>query len=558
VSAPLLANKTDYRSFAIDVLSIILILVTNYTFFVSYNESAFEYFNLVIFIFLLFVSFGLSIIMMIAPFQIIRVSTFTIVLLLFIRLQFGFGQGISTIAIIVVLLFSGLWILRAHASEILAIVFGTIIVAALGTSLFDNFPRGSSVLAPEPENTEPHLPVYVHIILDEMAGIEGYDRNIQSQNAIQRELSTFFLENGFRLFGRAYSPYILSVDSIPSLLNFKIGVNLESLRVEDGDYMPPNRILENLYFTRISGLGYKINVYQSSYLDFCSSPSKAVTNCLTYRYDTVPSAAISGLSIWDKAQLVLRSYGNAHSGGLNKIRDLVPGLREIIPKFVENPDPPGPIPALPVFDRLIKDASASQGGTVFFGHLLVPHFPYSVDSSCQIRRPFLTWNKPVAPNEEVDIRTVPDAPAARLMDYDDYGQQVRCALSKVKMLVDALKARGTFEDATIIIQGDHGSRISMTYPQTQNKDKISSQDFRDGFAALYAVKSPGVQPGYDTRMIPLPELLRITTAGEVDSRQISEADITAKVFLRPHLGTDEQYQEVPMPPFPEPAGPSVQ
>ena len=114
--------------------------------------------------------------------------------------------------------------------------------------------------------------------------------------------------------------------------------------------------------------------------------------------------------------------------------------------------------------------------------------------------------------------------------------------------MDALKTRGTFEDAIIIVHGDHGSRIVLVEPRTENKDRLSRQDFYDAFSTLYAVKLPGTAPGYDTRMMALPELLQKTASGDINASTKTEADTRPTVFLR-NLGK-LGLQEVPMPYLP--------
>ena len=66
------------------------------------------------------------------------------------------------------------------------------------------------------------------------------------------------------------------------------------------------------------------------------------------------------------------------------LRPFLAALRVNLPDWPDGDQKVGPIPVLPIFDRLIADVSSSPGGTMFFAHLLIPHFPYSVDSECRI------------------------------------------------------------------------------------------------------------------------------------------------------------------------------
>lgn len=145
-------------------------------------------------------------------------------------------------------------------------------------------------------------------------------------------------------------------------------------------------------------------------------------------------------------------------------------------------------------------------GTMFFAHLLIPHNPYSIDSNCKIRRPVVDWKLIELPTVLSDGRVNSDS--SRAARYDDYVDQTQCALAKVGELIDALKSAGKFEGSTIIIHGDHGSRISRYRIRTFFKDQLSDQDYYDSFSTLFAVKAPHIAAGYDLRMLPIERLLR--------------------------------------------------
>jgi hypothetical protein len=80
-------------------------------------------------------------------------------------------------------------------------------------------------------------------------------------------------------------------------------------------------------------------------------------------------------------------------------------------------------------------------------------------------------------------------------------------MRKLEPLFDAMKHKGTYKNAIIVIHGDHGSRINLAEPQAANASTMTLDDYIDGFSTLFALKAPSVSPGIDQRMLPLPRLL---------------------------------------------------
>jgi arylsulfatase A-like enzyme len=89
-------------------------------------------------------------------------------------------------------------------------------------------------------------------------------------------------------------------------------------------------------------------------------------------------------------------------------------------------------------------------------------------------------------------------------------------LKKLDGLLVQLDRRGLLDDATIIINGDHGSRIPLHFPSgtTLAAGVLEDADYRDTFSTLFAIKAPEVSPGYDAAPAPLVGLLNQHLAGE--------------------------------------------
>jgi arylsulfatase A-like enzyme len=138
--------------------------------------------------------------------------------------------------------------------------------------------------------------------------------------------------------------------------------------------------------------------------------------------------------------------------------------------------------------------------------------------------------------------------ASRRLRYDEYILQIRCVIAKLRVLFDAMVAQQNLDDAIIVIHGDHGSRIVINEPLNSNRNKLTRQDFLDGFSTLFAVRSPEVAPGYDAQMAGLPRLLRETVVDPLESRP-QGPDETVFVYLRENI-EDEVLSRVAMPRIP--------
>ncbi len=536
-----------------DFISFFLILLAPFLHYLLHTDFLFEFSNLFVIAWFAIVSAILSILLWLKPSPFLRVVILVILLILFIDIQFKFIDGNpKKYAATAIILLTTSWILRRHISMILVVVFGTVIVATIGTPTLNHlFHENSEILlTTSPSKTD--LPVYVHIILDEHLGVEGFDEAVPNQKALKSQLTNFFSERSFRIYGRAYSQYFNTRDSISSSLNLKTTTNPGPLYSQKSSIFTYT-LLSNVYFENVLSKGYDINIYQSTYMDFCNSIKKGIGKCITYNKNGASSTALKGLKIGEKTTVVLSSYMGLsfilkETNKIYRDRKNYLGINKIsLPDLMGRSERIGPISTLPVFDTLIEDISSSQGGTMFFAHLLIPHYPYSVDSACQIRRPVMEWTGRMLNTPPLDRG---NSPQSRLARYEEYIPQVQCILSKIKILLNAMETNGTLEDAIIIIHGDHGSRIVQVDPVTENIARLSPQDFYDSFSTLYVLKSPEIEPGYDKRMMALPRLLSDTVSGRLTTLATANEEENPFVFLRGGKGTKHEILKVPMPEIP--------
>jgi len=531
-----------------DCLAIFFILAAPYLNHIEYHGFVLELPNLFVFLILLFVSMGLATLLRVVPFPLLRVSVLTGLLLIFIDIEFSWigswGGKLLATGLSVFLL---TWMLRRHISQILSVIFGAIFLGTLAISVTNLLSHNNLVESRKPADPTTDLPIYVHIILDELMGTAGFDEERPTQRSIKNEMLTFFIENNFRIFRRAYSPYYDSINSIATTVNLTVTENPEKLFIHQEDFQ--YELLKNTYLSEIHAKGYNINIYQSTYMDFCNSIDE-ISQCLTYRPDGATSTALSPLTNYEKTIKILALY-NSQSFFHKELKRFYTRLRQylkfqdVLPAWEKWAKKLGPIPVLPVFDRLIEDISHAKRGTMFFAHLLIPHFPYSVNSACEIRRPILEWETNVHGFTTKSIGQSNTA-ESQIKKYKQYIAQIQCALMKVEKIFDTLKARGLFEDAIIIIHGDHGSRIVRTQPVIENKHLLTTQDHLDAFSAFFAVKSPKIPPGYSMRIAALPELLSDYVSGSLHNPKLANDKKNPFVFLRT-VKDETTLTKVPMP-----------
>ena len=380
------------------------------------------------------------------------------------------------------------------------------------------------------------LPPIIHLILDEHIGIEGIPTSVDNGTAVRNELEQFYDNRGFRLFGRAFSQYYDTNDSISSLLNFSTIPSADvSSDYKEFDYV----LTQNAYFQLLSNRGYRIRVYQSTFMDFCRAGDANLVSCFTYPANSIKGIETMGLEELEKAKVILASFLD---GAITiryarkayiKIRNAL-GRYLTLPAWHRLPGLVGPVLIPGVLERVGRDVSSNPRGTVFFAHLLIPHYPYTFDGRCEPYEDSSEWLRRMPTDGS------PNDSASWKIRYVRYLEQIRCQQRWLGSLFDTFASK-VFDDAIIIVHGDHGSRIQnqMFEPTYEQRHRWTTRDYVDGFSTLFAVKRPDQVPGYNGELAPIRELL----AGAIGIRVTRPP--RPIVYLRDEKGMTE----VPMVPF---------
>jgi len=422
-----------------------------------------------------------------------------------------------------------LWVLREHATKILSVVFVTLIALTILTA--DPGPNRVTSNAETVATKGGNAPLFIHLLLDEHIGVEGLPREIHGARELRAELIDFYTQRGFRLFGGAYSQYANTFNAVANLLNFSSRDVSHPYLVRGSDEREWE-LKESAYFTMLQDRGYRLNVYQSTYMELCRIPGVHPERCTTYPVASLGTIQDLDLHASEKAHFIVnsllarsRTLRVLNIGYQRLVREPLGRLGVDTPDWRAEPPSFGPLPVPLMFERLTRDILAQPRGHAFFAHFIMPHYPYVFDSDCAMRPRASDW----LTNHITAVQPlVYNTAQSRAQKYERYSDQIRCVLTMLDKLLDTLDNHGLLADATFIVNGDHGSRIPTHFPMGDTLDGgvLTEADYSDTFSTLYAIRAPGVPSGYVPQPALVVNLLDHYLAGE----PISD-DSSCRVFL---------------------------
>ncbi len=397
------------------------------------------------------------------------------------------------------------WLMHAQIAKVVA-AGGAVVL--LATAFWPaGAPAGGASLPATAWAARADLPPVIHIILDEQMAPEGLPMEIAGAPALRNRLVDFYQSWGFKLFGRAYSRYARTSNSIPNLVNFTVepanGSHLDSP-------YEPYRLIRNGYFHEMSQRGYRIRVYQSDYMDYCRTPGVTVTSCHTYPVRSIKGLESIAIPAAQKA-LVMASRFVRISNTHLWLRTLHKGFRAgfaqagigVLPAWTIDTLFVPPTHSIAALDRVAGDIVAAPRGQMFFIHLLLPHSPFAYESDCTLRPQVLSWEPRF---DRRAFQPFVNTPETRAQTYPFYFKQVACLHLQLDRFFERLSAAGILDDAIIVVHGDHGSRNGLVTPHFGRRALATPENYVDYFSALFAFKAPGVEGGYDLELRPIQEL----------------------------------------------------
>ena len=337
------------------------------------------------------------------------------------------------------------------------------------------------------------LPLLLHLVLDEHIGIEGLRTDGTGQ--VGPQIRAFLDANRFFIYGGAYTEFAETVESIGHVFDLAPGRHVPDLLAPSPGFAA--RLKRSRYFEWLSGQGYAIHVSQADHLDMCHAATQ-VASCDTYASTRLGVLEPVEMPTAQKAQVIAGAY-LSRSDIWNELREQYAWLRGVLPQGLGLPEwawertRVSPIATSSALDRLADRLRRARRGQAIVAHLLLPHYPYVYDAECRIRAPvdWLDRNDPMLP----DANNTPDGRALR---YVRYGEQLRCTQRRVQELLDAIPS-DIGDGAVVILQGDHGSRISLVGRRSRAQEQLIRTDYMDAYSTLFAVRAPGLPSRYDPR-----------------------------------------------------------
>ena len=405
--------------------------------------------------------------------------------------------GVISLMIYVLPLAVVFFLLRDKLSVILGVAFGAMTLASF---VMPHLPPDAVTVVerdvPPAALVGEKPPPLLHLIVDQQIGIDGLPPEVEGTPQLRQALLRFYRDHGFRLYPGAFTHFPATIESIPDLMN---GAVVPSARAFLASRDDKAFLKTNAWFDELKRRGYEIEVVQTDYLDYCGGDDIPISYCATLIASDIRDIAETHLSTVDKATLLLYTYFDEDLSLLARMVRLAwYGLQKGAAKIgVSLPDwnrrslTLSPIPGVAAIDLVTSRAAEIERGKAIFAHILLPHDPYIFDRDCRLKTDFQTWR----PHESaLWWHRVKSDPQRRLARYEEYYKQVLCLHKKLGTLLDVLAERGVLDEATIIVHGDHGSRISLIEPISGNEDLIVPRDVVDSVSALYAVRSPNIIP----------------------------------------------------------------
>jgi hypothetical protein len=434
--------------------------------------------------------------------------------------------GLKRLLVLFVVMSAVLWTIRRHAATIVSLTMATV----AGASLFSS--QGSAAVSAEAlPPARINLPLIVHIVLDEHIGVEGLPADV-TPAGVKHGMVSFFADRGFRLFGNAYSEHAVTERSLSQQLNFVSGSYLSGL-LGPGERPQTFRLVRNAYFARLHQIGYTVRVHQSNYVNLCAAGN--VASCTTYDptavrvIDAVPATGLQKISVVGGAFLARSEVFGRTKHFYYRMRRRLVARHLHVPRW--NWDQPlvAPVATMRAIHSVRTDLQNARRGDAVFVHLLMPHYPYVYDESCRPRPP-TEWLKRSDANNVELADGATNTREGRAIRYARYLQQTACVHRQLEELLTAIPV-SLRQDAIVIVQGDHGSRIGLAAPIASARALFSASDYADYFSTLFAVRSPRLEPGHDRRTMSINCLLRTLVNSEFSSIDGADACSTSRAVF---------------------------
>lgn len=349
--------------------------------------------------------------------------------------------------------------------------------------------------------------VWIHIIVDEQIGIESIPIEFDPERILADQLVDDYISGGFVVFGRAFTRFSQTHLSIPNILNFAAR-HPRHFITDDAE--PSMSITKSEYFQRLRRQGYGVHIYSMDYLRLCGVDGDEWANvCNIYGANSIWGLRESSLSTLEKTLLIMRIYTRLSKVYLKTVGALDLDRRLSLPKSVAT------LVAARVFEHFRSRVLTAQPGTAWILHLPLPHEPYVFERDCSVKS--IPWLENGLESEAYQINSA----ESRRARYLEYLEQVECVNKLLQDFFEDLRDAGIYDRASIVVHGDHGSRIAShnlkERPYYRPDFRPSAETMMDYYGTLFAYKPPKSGVGeYRREVRSVGELLDTASSGGLD------------------------------------------
>lgn len=328
---------------------------------------------------------------------------------------------------------------------------------------------------------------FLYLVLDEHMGPEGLPSDIKECYFAKARIERTAFRWGLTLYPNAHSNYATTFDSLTSAMNGQLLPHRRAL-APPPDAFGVHHLDTRAFREAAARQGYALRFLQMRNVDFTGGDDSIALN-----YDDAIGPVSDLPGGWtDRFRLLVGRY-QASDLVFARFKGFFPfrfGLRMTFPMSVGRYWP----------DWLIHELASAKRPTLFFAHILSPHGPYVYKADGSMR----------AMGEWLDDQDYVRLPAAEYRErYARYGEQVEFIQSQLNYLFATLNARGLYAPMTVVVHGDHGSRIlaerqglarlNVEGPASVDRFDYSGaphpQDLKDRFSVLLAAKRGGQKTG---------------------------------------------------------------
>ena len=393
-----------------------------------------------------------------------------------------------------------------------------VVVSCVATVLLHGASAGFSVRTAEvgPSGSF-ERPIIIQLIADALIAERALPTDIPGSEELSRIIHEFHRKHGFELYTRAYTTSTTTTTSLSRLMNYSLG------QPPQETFMSGTRLKMNRHFDRLADWGYRILVYQRDWPSFCGHEN--VSYCLQFRSRASPGVVerLRGLTGWKQRPLVtLTLIAHPRSILQDVVASVTPlGLMDVPETILNIVGVTQPLESLLAVRTLFEDGARSPAGTALIGHFIIPHFPYSLDASCNnYDGPphYLTSREPHINTEE-----------SRERAYAGYIAQAMCMYRRLDEIFSDPMFSDLLNRATVILHGDHGPGISIgnyAMPETlSDRDRISR------YGTHFSVRRPGGRHLVNDRDVSVHRLFYETIDPGVDPWEQEEHEFSTRESL---------------------------